>query len=810
VPTLRFALRQLIKTPAFSVVALVTLALGIGVNSALFTVVNSLLFRSRGVTDPATLVDVYQTSPGFRYSTVSYPDYVDVRDQNTVFSGVALYQLQALGFSQSERTKTAWTEVVSGNYFDVLGVRMTLGRGFDPARDDVPGAAPVVVLSHAFWQRELAGDPAIVGRTVRLNGASFEVLGVAAPDFRGMIRGLVAGLWIPAGATPHVFPGSTFLTERANHNSFIRARLKPGATVAEAAANLDAIGRRLAETYPVSNAGRDLLAIATADVTLNPLVDGMVSGAAVGMLVIPGLVLLIACANLATLFLTRATGRRRELAVRVALGAGRGQVVRQLLVESLLLSLAGGGLGLLVCAWLANLLVRFQPPLQIPVNLDLTLDWRVFLFTALIAVGTGVFFGLAPAVRASRPDLTGDLREGNRGSAARSRLRAGLVAAQLAVSVVLLVGSALLLRSLAGAARLDLGFDASGAATIAFDPQQQGYDESKSLAFLDELIRRARALPGVSVVSMTTRPPLNLNVSTNEIVAEGAEPVEGRYPEIQRATVGADYFQAIGATIAAGREFTDRDRSDQPLVVIVNEAAADLLWPGGSPLGRRVATRLSGGPGQWREVVGVVKNVKVVTVGERPTPQIFFPVYQSLDSYLTVIARTRESPAVTAEALRRILAELDPGIPVMGSGALQDQVHVALFPVRFAAMLLTVLGLAGLAIAAIGLYGIIAQGVAARTRELGIRIALGAPAGDVRRMVLVDGLRLAGLGLGLGVVIAAASSRVLRAWLYGVSALDPLAFLVAPAVLLLVAAAACLIPATRATRVDPVNALKSE
>jgi predicted permease len=807
---IRFAVRQLLKAPAFSVVAVVTLGLGIGINSALFTVVNSILFRPPGYHDPATLVDVYETSPNFRYGTTSYPNYVDLRDQNTVFSGVALYRLLSFGFARGEVTQSVWAEVVSGNYFEVLAVPAAIGRTFDPAADDVAGAAPTVVLSHPFWVKEFGADPRVIGTSVRLNGVPFQIVGVASPAFRGMVRGLIANLWVTAGASSLTFPGSTFLTDRANHGSFVRARLKPGVGFERAVGEVDAIGKRLATVHPVSNAGRDFVAVATGAVTVNPGVDGMVAGASLGVLAIPAMVLLIACANLATLFLTRAAGRKREIAVRTALGAARGQVVRQLLAESLLLSAAGGALGLLICVWLSELLVRFQPPIPLPISLDIQIDWRVIAFTAGTAIVTGVLFGLAPALRASRPDLISDLREGTRGSSARSRLRSGLVAVQLAVSVVLLVGSALLIRSLAGAGRVDLGFKAAGAATLTFDPSQQGYDGARTLALVEQLIAKVRLLPSVMEVSATTRPPLNLNVSTNEIVVEGAEPVNGRYPEIQRSAVGPAYFATIGAAMAAGREFSAQDRPGQPPVVIVNEAAAAALWPGHSPIGKRVATRGSQGPGTWREVVGVVKNIKVVTIGEPATPQIFFPLYSSFDAGVTLVARTRGDPAAAVPALRQALRELDAGMPVMGSGPLLDLVATALFPIRFTAILLVVLGLGGLAIASIGLYGMIAQAVAARTRELGIRLALGAEPGAIQRAILADGLRLTAVGLAIGLVVAALASRVLSSWLYGVTSHDLVAFSAAPLVLLLVAVISCLVPARRATRVDPVEALRAE
>ncbi len=808
---LRFAFRQLARAPGFSLIAVLTLGLGIGAISALFNIVNALLFRPPGYRDPKTLVDVYQTSPGFRYGTTSYPDYADLRDQNSVFDGVALYQLQSLGFSRSDQSRSVWAEVVSGNYFTVLGVQAQVGRLFQPKEDDIPGASPIVVLSHAFWQREFGRDPRVVGTTVRLNGSPFQVVGVAAPEFHGMVRGLIPGVWVPAAMTDRLFPGSSFLTERGNHNSFMRARLKPGVTAVQAATNATAISQRLAETYPASNVGHQFVVVPTSDVVVNPSIDGMISGAALGILAVPALVLLIVCANLATLFLTRHAGRRREIAVRLALGAARRQVVRQLVVESLLIALAGGALGLGLCIWLSDLLMRFQPPTPVPLSLDIQMDWRVILFTAGVAISTAVLFGLAPALRATRPNLSGDLREGGRGSIPQSRLRAGLVVAQLAVSVILVVGSGLLLQGLAGAARVDLGFVPGQGATLSFDPKQQGYDDQKTFALFRELRERLKRLPQVKSVSYATRTPLSLNISSNEIMTEGHDPGPGHYPEIQRSTVGPEYVATIGGRLASGRDFTEDDDRNHPRVVLANESAARLLWPNENPIGKRLASRNSKGPGTWLEVIGVVKDIKVTTVGETPTPQLFFPLYQSgNDSYVALIARTTGEPAVLVGELRRALKDLDATMPIMSSGVLDELVTTALFPIRFTALLLVALGAVGLLISAIGLYGIIAQNVAARTRELGIRMALGAKARDVQAMVLRQGLRLSVVGLGLGLLIAAFGSRLLRSWLYGISPLDPLSFSVAPIALLAIAAVACLIPARRATQVDPVEALRAE
>jgi predicted permease len=805
----RFAVRQLVKAPGFSLVAVLTLALGIGANSTIFSVVNSILFRPTGFARPEQLVDIYTASPNFRYGTSSYPDYRDLREQASAFAGVLNYRFNTLGFTRADVTQPIWNESVSANYFDLLGVPLLIGRGFDGG-DDRTGAPPVAIISYAFWRREFAGDAKVLGGSIRLNGRPFTIIGVAPAGFRGMARGVAPAVWIPTAGLETIFPGGDFKEDRGNHSSFIRARLNPGVTVEQARENALAVSKRLGTLHPGTNAGRDFVLVPTAGVVLNPGIDGMLRAAAVAMLVVPGLVLLITCANLATLLLTRASGRRREIAVRFALGAARRDVVRQLLAESLLLATIGGAAGLVLAAWASRALGRFQPPFEVPLSLDLAIDGRVVGFTLLVTVVTGVLFGLAPALRAGRVELAAEMREGTRGAARRSRLQAGLVAAQLAVSMVLLVGSGLLLRSVAGVARLDLGFEPEDAAAVRIDPQQIGYSTDRSVQFYHQLLDRVRTVPGVLAVSFANRLPLNLNVSSNQMYVEGRANAAGELPEVQQAMVGPDYFKAIGGHLAAGRDFSDLDGSTAVPVAIINESAARLLWPGESPLGKRIAADDQGKARTWRQVVGVVRDVKVMTVGERPTPEIFYPVFQAFDSYLTIVARGRGSSGALARSIVTEVHALEPAMPVLMSGGLTETVATALFPLRVGVFLLVVLGLVGLTIASIGLYGIIAQSVAQRTRELGIRLALGAQVPHVLRMVFRDGLLLAGGGIVIGLLLALGLSRLLATWLYGVSPYDPLAFTVAPLVLLGVAMLACWVPARRATRVDPVNALRAE
>ena len=809
---LRIAVRQLAKSPGFALIAIVTLALGIGANTALFSLINSVLLRDPGYANPEQWADVYSKIGDFRFATSSNADYLDLGGQNRVFSGVLSYKLGSIGITRgNDETRSAWFETVSGNYFVVLGVRPHLGRLFDPAADDVVGGPSNAVLSYAYWKQDFGADPKIIGETLRLNGQPFTVIGVAAPNFRGMIRGLVSAVWTTSASFDRLFAGSNFRTDRNNRSSFLRARLKPGVTVEQAQANLTPIARHLAEVYPTSDRGLEFTVVSTNSVTFNPGVDGKITGAALALMVIPALVLLIACANLATLLLIRAVGRRREIAVRMALGAGRARVTRQLITESVLLAGLGGMAGLLLAGWFAKAVGTFRPPIPVPVDLDITLDGRVLGFTLVISVVTGILFGAAPAVRAGRLDLTADLREGARGATGRSRLRSVLVAGQLAVSVVLLVGAGLLLRSLSGAARVDLGFRPESSVTIQLDPSQRGYDREKIRQFFVAVRERARGLPGVEHVSYTSRLPLNLNFSTNEFVVEGRDLSPGQRPfNLQIATVGPDYFSTIGATIVAGRDVSDRDGADQPLALVINEPAAALLWPGQSAVGKRIAVHGSDGPGAWREVVGVVKSMKVVTVGESPTPEVFFPLYQRLESYATLVARVRGDPAVLIPAFRNLIREIDPAMPILATGTLDDVVSVALFPVRFGAMVLVTLGGVGLLIASIGLYGIIAHGVAQRTRELGVRMALGAQVRDVVGLVVRGGMRLVVVGLLAGIGLALLGGRLLGSWLYGISPYDPVALLAGPLVLVSVALVACWIPARRATRVNPTDALRGD
>lgn len=802
------AARTLRRSPGFAAIAIATLALGIGANSAIFTLVNAVLFRPSQVQEPGQLVDIYTSDRANVYSTSSYSDYVDLRDRSTAFTGVLHYRLNTMLLTGEPGRVQLWTEVVSGNYFAVLGVTPALGRFFIPAEEDAPGAAPTVVLSHRLWRQQFGGRADLLGQAIRLNGRPFTVIGVAAEDFTGMIRGMAASIWITAHAADAAGAQASPIADRGNRGGWNKARLTPGATAEQAATELRAIARDLAQAWPVTNADVGFAVVASGEILVHPSVDGMLAAGGAVLLIVPGLVLLIACANLVTLVLARSAGRRRELAVRLALGATRGRLTRQLLTEQMVLAGAGGVVGLFVSAWLVRLLLAFQPPLPIPMSLDLHLDGRVVGFTFLMTVVAGLAVGLGPALRGSRADLVTDMREGGGGGRRGSQVRRLLVAGQLALSMILMLGAGLLVRGIASAARIDRGFDGSRTAVVSFDMDQLGVDAERGAAFYRELEDRVTLVPGVVAVAWADQLPLTLNYQSTDVTAEGQE--QGTTDGGQSmavAWVSPSYFEAIGTDILAGRSFTETDRAETPRVAVVSETAAARLWPGADPIGRRI-TRYGGS--QQFEVVGIAADSKVMTLGEEPRPKVYFSTTQAYRGRLHLLATVAGDPLAILPGLRRLVDALDPEVTFSDLTTVNDQVTIALFPLRFVAGLLSVLGAAGMLIAAIGLYGVIAEGVAQRTRELGIRLALGAARRQVAGLVVREGLIVAGAGSVVGLLLAAVGTRALSAWLYGVSATDAVTFLAVPAGFAMVTVLACWIPAQRATRVDPMVAMRAE
>ncbi|GMR12560.1 MAG: ABC transporter permease [Gemmatimonadota bacterium] len=808
---LRYALRRLVASPGFTLVAIVSLGLGVGVNTALFSVVNAVLVRGPQVADPGSLVEVYsETTEELQIGVSSWPDFRDVATLTDVFDGVTAYEMFFASQNQEDGSDLVLGELVSASFFKVLGVTPVLGRGFLPSEDEVPGRDPVVVVSQAFWKGRLGGDPGVVGRTLRLNGGLYTIVGVAPEGFTGMWPALSMDVWAPSMMMDQLmaFGNEGRYERRGSQSVFIKARLRAGVPLARAQAASSALAARLLEAYPEVDERLDFTLTPTLDVSVHPLVDKALVPVAGMLMAVVGLVLLIACTNLASFLLARGADRKKEVALRLALGARRGRLVRQLLTETMLLALAGGAVGVALADWTVRLLTRFQPPLPVPISLDLSLDRTVFLFALAVSLGAGMLFGLLPALQSTKPDIAPTLKaESHRGGAGRTgRLRSGLVVTQVAVSLVLLVGSGLFLRSLIAAQAIDPGFQAPEAAMISFETRTSGYEDAEALVALRQLQERVAAVPGVDAVAAADRLPLSASLSLEDFQIPGHEPPEGREGiALDAVSVGAGYLDLLQIPILSGRGIEASDTGGSEPVLVISQAMARRFWPGEDPVGQVIRTR-----GRDVRIVGVVRDTKVRTLGEAPRPLAYSPLEQNYHSLVTVIARGQGPAPETLAILRGTLNEFDPNLVIMSETTMPEHLGVMLFPARMAALLLAVSGGLGVLLAAVGLYGVVSYGVSRRTHEVGVRMSLGADPGSVVGLVIGGGLRLVIWGAAIGLGLAFAVTRAVERFLYGVSATDPLTFLGVPLLLLAVATLAAYVPARRASRVDPVTALRSE
>lgn len=807
----RFAARSLARRPLFSAVVILTLALAIGVNSAIFSIVNTALFSPLAVEAPRELVNIYTTdSTGRGYGGSSYPDYEFLRDNNPVFSGVFGYSGLMTTLTGGGKPEVVFGELVTGNYFAVSGGRIALGRGFTPDEDRTPGAVPVAVLSDGLWRRRFGADPAIMGRTITLNGHPFSVIGVAAPEFKGLLfRGIVADLWAPVMMMAQLRTDQ--LQNRGERWMFLKGRLKPGMTLAQARNALATLGGRLADAHPSTNRGRSFLAVPTSEVLVKPDGDPAIQGAAALLLATVGLVLIIACTNLANLMLVRAAARRREVAIRLALGATRLQIVRQLAAESFLLATVGGLAGLLLASWIAGLLVAFRPPIPVPISLDIKIDFRVVGFTALLSGAAAIVLGLLPAQRASRANVTEGLSGHGAVPARRSglaRLQGILLVPQLALSLVLLVVAGLFVRSIAKAGAVDPGFDIDHTALIALNLKLDGYSGPDAQAFYEKLTGRISALPGVTAATVTDRIPLDLyGNQTAEVSFGPSGPNEESLP-VQTAHVDPGYFRALGVPLVRGRELSEDEVRRGAPVALVSEAAAHRFWSNGDPLGQRL--RIAGTDGPALEVIGVVADTKVQTLGEAPEPLVYLPLAQDYTRLLRVVVQTEGDAAALLGTLRQAVRELDPDAAIFESKTMNEHLGVMLFPYRMAAALGSVLGGFGLLLACIGLYGVVGYSVTRRTKEFGIRMALGARTADVMRLVFANHFRAAAVGTVLGIGLSLGLARLMSGVLFGIGPADPLTLTSIPALFACIAAVAIYLPARRATRVNPSIALRED
>ncbi len=815
---LKFTFRSSLKSPAFVLTAVVTLALGIGVNTSIFSVVNAVLLRPLPVTDPDRLVDLYTSETGFAHATSSFADYQDFRDESTTIQDLAGHTTMFASLDWEGQAELIAGALATWNYFDVLGVRPLLGRFFLPGEDRTEGTHPVTVLGHRFWERRFAGDPGVLGQTIKLNGTDYTIVGVGPADFQGVYPGLRVDIWIPTMMVEAVeavgfhssapSPGETMIERRGRRWLFIKGRLSEGASIEQAQAEMNTIMARLGEAYPESNDGRQITLVPTSEVRINPGLDGAMLPVAAFLLAVVGIVLLIACANVANMFLARASSRRGEVAIRLALGTGRGRLIRQLLTESLTVSLAGGSLGVLLSLIGTRLLVAYQPPVPVPITLDVSIDGRVLLFSVLVSIATGAIFGLTPALAAVRTDLVSALKSAGRTGAAggRAGLRGALVISQVALSLVLLIGAMLIIRSLDATNTIDLGFEAKNLAVLTFDLDMHGYSDRDGRAFYDRLSERVRALPDVVDAGVSERLPFSINIVQSSVFL-GTETLDTEAPfSVDSTRVGRGYFSTIGAEIIEGRDFSSTDTPDSPPVAIVSEAMARRFWPAESAVGDHF-TRPSG---TTYEIIGVAADYKVRTVGEEPRPFIHYSRSQAYNPYGSMLVQTRGPASPQLPALRRVAEEIDPNILFLQVTTLEIEMATSLFGARAGATLLAGFGLFGVFLAAVGLYGVISYSVGARTREVGTRMALGASRADVIGQFVREGMRLVGIGILIGAAAAAAVSRVLASLLYGISPLDPISFVAAASILGAVALAANLIPAGSASRIDPMRALGSE
>jgi predicted permease len=814
----RFGLRVLWKSKGFTAVAVLTLGLGIGVNTAIFSGVSAFVLRPLpGTTDPARLVSMFETSADGKggYNDFSYPDYVDYRAQADAFDGVMAHSLaQAALGGDREQTDVMWGQLVTGNFFDVLKVRMQLGRGFLPEEDATPNTHPVVVLGYELWRTRFGADPAIVGRIVQLNGHPFTVIGVTPEEFTGAKWALGMKFWVPLMMKQQVSGGTNnWMTARGDHWLELMGRLKPATTSEQAAAAMTGVAARLGEQYP--DARRKDARVIVMDEREGRWQDmaGVVRLSSGLALAVVGLVLLVACANVANMMLARAVARRREIGIRLALGASRWRVVRQLLTESVLLSLAGGALGLLLAFWMTDAMTSFFPVITYQIILNVAPDSRALAFTFAVSLLTGIIFGLAPAVQSTRPDLVPVLKgESQRaGRARRLSLRNALVVAQVALSLVVLVCAALFVRSFRNAKSIDPGFTTHDAFIVSINPGLFGYTKEQGRDFYRRLGERVRAMPGVEGAGFVDQLPLgdSSNFWGPVYPAEQAPPPPGEGQHAFAETVSPGHFKALRISLLQGRDFDERDREGtRPEAVIINETLARRLWPGESAVGKRMG--LGNDVADALEVVGVARDGKVRTLGEEPRNVLYVSVDQTYRGGMSLVVNTPGEGAGVVASVREAVKELDPRMPLYNVRTIEQHLTWAFWAQNMAASLATAFGLLALLLAAVGLYGVVAYTVARRTHEIGIRVALGAQARDILRLVLGQGMALTLVGLGLGLVGALLLTRLLASLLYGVSPGDPATYILVALVLACVALIACFVPARRATKVNPMVALRYE
>jgi predicted permease len=821
---LRHTLRMMFRYRAFTTLTVFTLAVGIGANTTVFSWVDAMLLRPlSGVASPDRLAAVETLTPNGAFVPNSYPDYRDFRDHLNLVSGIAVTHPAAFSVGQRDHAERVWGELVSGNFFSVLGTRATIGRVFAPQEyGDKPGAFPLVVISDRFWRSHFNADPSIVGKTVRVNQHELTVVGVADPAFHGSFAGEAFDLWVPYMLQPELNGVDEWmLRDRANRNMFGIARLKPGVTLEQARGELASLATRMAVADADTNQGLSATMLPLANSHFGP--QSLLLAPLSILMGVCGVLLLIVCANVANLLLARATMRQKEFSTRLALGAGRARLARQVVTEILLLSIAATVCGMVVTLWMSHILVDLLPPARLSLALDLHLNPRVFAFSALLCLVTTFAASLFPALQAGRTNLNENLNEAGRsgvGGVRSHRLRSSLVVAEVSLALVALIGAALFVRGFAATRQIDPGFHPDHVLLSQFYLASNGYSLEQRKEFTRRLGEKLQSAPGITDVAWSDFVPLGFDAGSWEhLEVRGYNPRRDENMKIYRNIISPDYLQLLGIPMLEGRNFTAHDDEKSPLVMIVNQAFVDHFFAGRSPIGRQIH-----GWGEWITVVGVVANSKYHYLSEAPLPYFYVPFRQMYraDLDLAFFVRTQGNPETALSLVRQKAREIDPAVTVFDAAPLSEYMGASLYPQKVAASLLSVLGVLSVVLAAVGLYSVMAYSVAQRTHEIGIRMALGARPADVLRLVVRQGFSLVLAGLAVGLCLSLAVSRSIAAMsifgssmdtptkLLGVSATDPLTYAGAILLLLAVAFFATWIPARRAAAVEPMTALRCD
>ncbi|HEV3333831.1 MAG TPA: ABC transporter permease [Bryobacteraceae bacterium] len=805
---LRYGLRALAKSRGFALVAMLSLALGIGANTTIFTFINAIFLRPLPVDDPSRLAAVFTLDPRIPgYLLCSYPNYKDYRDQNQPFSSLLLYASVVGSLTGGDAPQPVTFQIVSGNYFQTLGITPTVGRAFLPEEDATPGAYPVAVISHSLWTRQFGGDPHILGRNLPVDGHNFQIVGVAPEGFHGLNLLSPSEIWVPMMMYTQLYPDTSWVNQRRALLFTVVGRLKPGVTIQRAEAQMRSLTQELEREYPRDNEGRRPKLFPLSQSAIHPGTRSAMTASGMVLMIVAGLVLLIACGNVANLLLARAAGRNKEIAVRVALGAGRWRLIRQLLTESTVLALAGGAVGLAMAAWGRQVLWSLRPPQLDASIFRIDLDGRVLAFTFAISLLTGILFGLLPALRATRPDLATDLRDRSGpptlGWSGR-KVRSTLVAGEVALCVVALVGAGLFLRSLRSAEQVDPGFDAEHLGTVFFNVSDLGYDEVRGSEFQRRVLEKAAAVPGVASAALSRDTLFRVSLARTVLIEDDPQAGKGRVTLV--SPVSANYFRTTGIPLVRGRDFSALDTPRSPRVAVINEVAATRYWPNRDPIGQRLRFF---GTDYSLEVVGIARTASYIAIGEAPQALIYTAFEQDFGSTAALVVRTTGNTGAVLASVTREVQTLDPHL-LLHPQAMRAVILSSLWAPRLSAGLLSIFGLLGLLLAGVGIYGVISYSVHQRTREIGVRIALGATAGDVQLMMLREVLQLVTIGVVTGLVLSVVASQAIKSLLFVTGVGDATTFILVPAVLIVVAMLACWIPVHRATHIDPMKALRDE